>query len=121
MHHHTKSSKRLAKLREEPQVKIKLPTGGPLRSMIQKLSVKSPGKGNSKTWDGVGGGGLDTIYYLPGDERRAVRKFIEENSKFVIDCFTNQEYNNPIAHTFDGFMLSLFQQEYEIMEYNDEI
>jgi hypothetical protein len=123
MHHHTKSSKKLQELREEPQIGFNLPSGGPLRNMVRKIAIKSNGAGSSKS-RGVGKGGITTVYYLVGDERRAVRKFIKENQNYINSCFSeehNNNCNNPLREDFDEFMFALFEEEYEIMEYNGEI
>lgn len=119
MHHNVKSSKRLQELREEPQTDIYLPDGGPVRNMIEKFNVPC-GQGKSKSWESDGE--VKTVYYLTGDERRAVRKFIEANSRFCKSCMGNSKRtNHPISHHLDDVMWWLFQQEYEIMEYNGEI
>jgi len=122
MHHITKGSDKLQRLREEPQVGMAMPnpTGnGGLREIVFKLDVSSRGSGESKTWDG--GSNISTVYYLYGDKRRAVRKYIEENSDFVSHCFSDNRTSDPIRYNLPEQMFELMKEEYEIMEYNDEI
>jgi hypothetical protein len=115
MHSLTKESEMLQKLREEPQVDIDIPSNGPLRSLIERLKMKS-GRGSAKVKEGK----ITTVYYLVGDERRAVRKFIEENSDFVKTSF-ELEKNNPLSERLPEEMYWLMKQEYEIMNHNGEI
>jgi len=107
----------LRELREEPQTGIDLPDGGPLRNLIERIKLQG-GRGDSNTH---GKGNIDTVYYLVGDERRAVRKFIAINSAYVKDCFDLQECNNPLRQKLPEEMYWLLEQEYEIMEYTGEI
>lgn len=120
MHHNTKGSDTIQKLREEPQTGIDLPNGGPARSMIHKFSVKSAGRGGGKGRNGTLHGGTTTVYHLIGDERRAIRKFIKINSEFVEDCMDDVN-NNPISTQLDGVLLEIFKEEYKIMKYTDEL
>jgi hypothetical protein len=123
MHYKTKNSDKLQKLREEPQVGIGMPvpSKGGLRNMVFKLAIQSSGAGNSKYWDGKTTQQRSTIYYLYGDERRAVRKYIKENTKFVSHCFDYDSTNNPIQHHLPEQMYQLMKEEYEIMKCNNEI
>jgi len=121
MHYITKGSDKLKKLREEPQVGMGLPEAtknGGLRELVFKIQINSRGAGDSKTWEG---GDITNVYYLYGDERRAVRKFIKENSDFVSHCFSDNRTSDPIRHNLPEQMYELMKEEYEIMEYNDEI
>jgi hypothetical protein len=119
MHHRTKSSKKLQKLREEPQTDMGMPSGGPLRNMICKLTISNNASGSSKS-RGIGLGGITPVYYLVGDERRAVRKFILENLKLIQD-YMEEEQQNVLAEKLDETIYWLLEQEYEIMKYNGEI
>jgi len=116
MHHQTKNSEKLKKLREEPRLSkdIQLPTGGQLRDLISKLQVTNK-RGDWK----LIGGKTDSIYHLIGDERRAARLFVKENPDFSRECFES-ETRTPL-HQLNDFMRKLILQEYEIMEYNGEI
>jgi hypothetical protein len=117
MYHLTKGSKKLRQLREEPQSDIELPDGGPLRNLIERLKLQS-GRGASERH---GKGSIETVYYLVGDERRAVRKFIQLNTEYVKDCFGKENKNNPLRQKLPEEMYWLMEQEYEIMEYTGEI
>lgn len=113
----TKGSKYLEKLREEPQIDMNMPdTTG--RKYVERLKLMAnSGEGGVKS---RGSGQLRTVYYLVGDERRAVRKFIELHPKYVKSCFS-EEYNNPLQTKLPDELYWLMEQEYEIMEYNGEI
>lgn len=116
MHYHTKQSKKLRKLRERPRLakEMQLPEGGQLRNLMEKLRIT-----NKRGDWGLTGGKTNCIYYLIGDERRAARLFVEENTTFVKKCF-EKETSTPLQKT-NEFMRELILQEYEIMEYNDEL
>lgn len=118
MHYQTKSSETLAKMRRTPQIDLKLPDPGPLRDMIEQVSING-GQGESKTWDG--GSEVKTVYYLYGDERRAIRKFIKQNQEFVKDCMGSDAEFHPINQTLEDDMWDIFQEEYEVMEHTGEI
>lgn len=114
MHYHTKSSDKLEELREEPQVNISLPSGGPLRSMIYKFDIKSTRN--------LEGHNNQCVYYLAGDERRAVRKFIKVNSDFVkqlMEMGDSQKMLNQLVQ--NDWFVEIFAQEFEIMMHKDEI
>lgn len=118
MHHHTKSSEKLQRLREEPQTELTLPNGGPLRTMIKKMNVSGGGNGDGKSRCEYGSR-PKTVYYLYGDERRAVRKFIQVNEEFVRRCM--QDQYNPIASSLPTEVYQMLKEEFEIMDYNGEI
>lgn len=121
MYHLTKGSKKLRQLREEPQTGIDLPDGGPLRNLIERIKIQGA-RGSSETLRGEGQ--ITTVYYLVGDERRAIRKFIEENTEYVKKSFEkdhNNNSNNPFRQRLPDEMYWLLEQEYEIMEFNGEI
>jgi hypothetical protein len=115
MHHHTKASEKLAKLREAPQTCVEKPTGGPLRDMIRHISGNrsTSGKTRKNTRQ------VEGVYYLYGDERRAVRKFVKLNPDFTRDCLTDS--CNPLFESLDPFIYQLLEEEFEIMDYNGEI
>lgn len=119
MHYHTKASKRLEKLREEPRIQICLPSGGPLRSMIYRFRI-------NPTNNISGGNNIESVYYLSGDERRAVRKFIEENSEFAHEImqYDNEVNQEEVMHKKlidNEWFAEIFAQEYEIMKFKGEI
>lgn len=114
MHPRTKGSKNLQKLRDGPKKakKVNIPEG--IRQNVGKLSV-AKSQGSAKSRDG----NIEMIYYLIGDERRAVRKFIEINQEFVDDCM--EDKCSPISKQLGNFLYALIEEEYEIMKYNGEI
>lgn len=58
------------------------------------------------------------IAYLIGDERRAVRRFIEMNEEFVESCM--EDNSNPIQSRVDDFMWALFCEEW-YWDHMDEV
>jgi len=118
MHHHTKRSKTLQELRKEPQTEVDFNMDSPLREIIRKIQI-STSSSQSKNWNREGP--IKTIYFLFGDERRAIRKFIEKHSTFCESCMESEATSHPINMQLDEFMWELFKQEYEIMQYNGEI
>lgn len=53
---------------------------------------------------------VNGVAYLVGDERRAIRKFIEENEDFVSECM--DATSNPIVNNVDEFLWHLFCEEW---------
>ncbi|MDY6780573.1 MAG: hypothetical protein SV760_08535 [Halobacteria archaeon] len=50
------------------------------------------------------------VYYLYGDERRAVRKFIDENTEFVESCMEDKV--NPINIRLEDYWWRMFLEEW---------
>ena len=122
MHHNTKRSEKLQRLREEPRTDMNLPSpsSSGLRRIAFRLTVKSGGRGNSKSWAGKNNPQRDDVIYLYGDERRAVRKYIEANTEFVKACL-EKDCNSPIQNSLPTELYNLMCEEYEIMKYNNEL
>lgn len=55
-------------------------------------------------------GDPEPFAYLIGDERRAVRRFIDENEDFVASCM--EDASNPIKSRVDDFMWAIFCEEW---------
>lgn len=93
-------------LREEgPMILSELPGGHPdgeERNYV--FSLQLPGSRK------YGGGKPTAIAFLIGDERRAVRKFIEVNEGYVESCM--EASSNVINANVDDFMWALFCEEW---------
>lgn len=61
--------------------------------------------------------GLKTIYYLYGDERRAVQKFIKENEEFVKSCIRGD--NEAINAELEDFWWQIFREEWVWTEHEE--
>lgn len=71
------------------------------RKYVAKLSASTSGKARGRT---------TTVYYLYGDERRAIRRFIELNEAFVGSCM--EDDSNPLANHFPEDVWRVFQEEW---------
>lgn len=81
-------------------------------SYVGVLDVSGNGSTKSR-------GTTKSIYYLYGDERRAVRRFIEENTEFVASCMEDQV--NPINMNLEDFWWQMFCEEWNWGEYEAEV
>jgi len=105
-------SKWLQALRDEPLVAEELGDERGItvltdkqRMFVERLDL--PGvSGDSHRGDGS----VTKIYYLPGDERRAVRRFIEENESFVRSQL--QHKSNRLNYDWDDWLYSLLEEEF---------
>ncbi|MFB6283609.1 MAG: hypothetical protein ABEK59_06705 [Halobacteria archaeon] len=75
------------------------------RKMVGKLDVPTKGTGGGKSR-----GRTQTVYYLYGDERRAVRKYIRVNEEFVKSCM--QDEVNPINVNMEDYWWQMFVEEW---------
>jgi len=55
------------------------------------------------------------VYYLIGDERRAIRRFIEENESIVRKQL--QRKPNRFTHNWDEWIYALLEEEFRFMLY----
>lgn len=128
LHYRTKGSEKLRKLREEPRKASEIPEGRSSnyckgkgqRSLIRKFDIPISGYGGRKKKETTK---MESslIYYLYGDERRAIRKWIKTNSDIAKECMGYKKHANPIPQLLGDVMWEMFKEEYEIMEYNGEI
>lgn len=78
---------------------------------VGKLYVR---KGNARKSRGR----VTPVYYLYGDERRAVRKFIQVNHEFVESCM--QDNANTLNMRLDDVLWQMFLEEWVWGEHGDE-
>jgi len=110
------SSSRLAALATEPvtahDVSFKPSALAPRFDVVRKLKPPSkavPGE--------IRYGNALTVYYLDGDERRAVRKFIAVNESYVRKSV--ETINSPMFRSFDEFLQTVFFEEWQFEWYKD--
>jgi hypothetical protein len=77
---------------------------GEERNLIRRLQVPSGSKTNKSR------GRTTTIYYLYGDEREAVRRFIEENREYVAGCLSDQ--SNPLQRNWDERLYQMLVEQW---------
>lgn len=113
-HHHTLDSESLKLLRESPRPPDELPTSlptptqnGGLRDLVR--NIKSPIR--SGTGTGGNHGRWTMIVYLYGDERRAIRRAIEENESFIRSALETGT-NDAFARSWGDGMYRIFCEEW---------
>lgn len=74
------------------------------RSLIGQLRAPSRSKANKAR------GRTQSVYYLYGDERAAVRRFIEANYEYVKDCLTDQ--SNPLKRNWDDELFHILVEQW---------
>ncbi|MFP4632678.1 MAG: hypothetical protein ACLFMT_04490 [Halobacteriales archaeon] len=75
------------------------------RSYVGSFKVTRSNTGSSKSR-----GKTNVVYYLYGDERRLVRKYIQENTEFVRSCM--QDNANPINMSLEDYWWQMFCEEW---------
>lgn len=80
------------------------------KQWVGKFDVTRSGTGATKSR-----GRTVAVYYLYGDERRAVRKYIRENTEFVTSCM--QDKSNPISVTCESYWWQMFCEEWTWGDY----
>lgn len=90
-----------------PSTAKELPRNPGLRDKqwIGTLDVTRSGTGSSKSR-----GKTRAVYYLYGDERRAVRKYIRVNTDFVRSCMEDRV--NPINMGMEDYWWRMFREEW---------
>lgn len=73
----------------------------------------------SNTGSGKSRGKTVAVYYLYGDERRAVRKYIQENTEFVASCM--EDNANPINMSLEDYWWRMFTEEWTWGGYDDAV
>lgn len=121
LHFHTIDSEAYHKLRDGPKLASELSdrgdtisfgpskSGNGLRSMIRKLRVpriSCAGSTTKRPRDNR------IVYYLYGDERRAMRKFIEVNTEFIESCMAN-ENGTVLSQSWPEGKLQMLAEEWE--------
>jgi len=110
-------SKWLQALRDEPLVADEMGEEGGVsvltdkqRTFVERLEL-STASGNSPRTEGS----VTIVYYLIGDERRAIRRFIEENESIVRKQL--QRKPNRFTHNWDEWTYALLEEEFRFMLY----
>lgn len=108
IHHHTLDSNQLEQLIESPVTSDEAenalpPNPGTLRDLIRQLTSPSGGYGR---WD--------SIFYLHGDERRAIRKAVRRNEEFIANAFADSDKgDNPFAQGWSEKWYQMLCEEWE--------
>lgn len=79
------------------------------RLLVEKIDV-SASSGGTTTGD------FTNIYYLYGDERSAVKRFIEVNQD-VIDGLDLESKTNPVGMSLDEYMYRVFLEQVQLATY----
>lgn len=105
-------------LHERPRTSHEMP-GKSFSKLIRPLigKVKSTGVTKNTPEGDFTPGRAYTVYYLYGDERRAVRRFIEANEQYVRTCF--RATNNRLVQELDGPLYNILCEEWQIGGYGD--
>ena len=86
---------------------------GNLRGYVDRLTV-------SATRSGPRTGKPTAIYYLPGDERSAVRRFIEENEELVRYCLEEAGTGGgAIKYHWPQYMWQMLEEQWYLEGYHD--
>jgi hypothetical protein len=89
--------------------------GGDARHLIRKLKLNTA----RKTAEGFGGArNTETVYYLYGDERRAVRVFIESNYEYLREIQNDSLRGHPILQSWGDGMAELYREEWDFFAEN---
>lgn len=94
------SRETIERLRERPRVGP-APVSGPEERLVGTLTAPP-----------LPGFEIRSVVYLYGDERRAVRRFVEENEAYVRACMDDPD--NPIAATWDDVLWALLCEEWDL-------
>ena len=83
----------------------------PLRDLIARL--KPPAKSTAGD-QRKSHGRARTVYFLWGDERQAVRKFIEENESYVASSLGAR--HSPLTNRWDDALVALLLEEWAVYQ-----
>ncbi len=110
-------SKWLQVLRDEPRIGAELGDNrglsvfsGQQRMFVKQLSLTSVEGSSDRDGDRV-----TSVYYLEGDERRALRRFIEENEGIVREQL--QSTPNRFSHDWNEWLYALIEEEFRFWLY----
>lgn len=78
-----------------------------IRTLVHRIRPPAPSYGASKSRPR----GAKTVYYLPGDERRALDLFIQENTEYVRDCLSDDV--NPLTHAWSEEQYRMLVEQWE--------
>lgn len=108
--HYFSQNQRLRDLTEGPNAD---PNSGNIhyRTHSQRLKAPTRGTGDYKNRDTKLN--TKTIVYMVGDERRAVDKFIEENTDFVAEILEERE-SNLFSRQWDDFLYQILLEQWYI-------
>lgn len=59
-----------------------------------------------------------TLYYLWGDERRAVRRIVQTYPLYIKECMENRK--NPLKKAWEDFMFELLCEEWQYEDYTSQ-
>ncbi len=111
-------SKWLQTIRDKPRIADELGDGrgiavltGQQRMFVERLDLTGVEGASQRDGDRVA-----TVYYLQGDERRALRRFIEENEAIVRDQL--QDAPNRFSHEWDEWLYGLLEEEFRFWLYD---
>lgn len=113
----TLRSKTFTLLREEPRTNGELKERGgaigvPVRRFVERVKVTS-GPNTS-----VGAGRWLAVYFLYGDARRGIRRFIDVNHERVRRCMESD--SQLLANNLDGYQYRILQEEWYAMKKAEE-
>ncbi|OTF01851.1 DNA-binding transcriptional regulator [Halorubrum sp. SD683] len=107
----------LQTLREQPRISDELDGGRGVsvfstneRMFVERLDLTSVEGAGQRDGDRV-----TTVYYLEGDERRALRRFIEENQAIVREQLSDAP--NRFSHEWDEWLYGLLEEEWRFWIY----
>lgn len=72
--------------------------------------LDAPNRGGASSTKQRGNGQRASIVYLPGDERAAMRLFIEENTAYIRSCLADQ--SNPLQRRWPEALWELLLEEW---------
>ncbi len=111
-------SKWLQALRDEPRIAAELGDNrglsvfsGQQRMFVQQLDLTSVEGASQRD-----GKRVTAVYYLAGDERRALRRFINQNEEIVRDQL--QKTPNRFSHEWDEWLYGVLEEEYRFWLYD---
>ena len=117
LHWNTLDSEIYKKLREEPQVSILLPEGGSARCLRNLIcQLKKPTSGNNAH---LNHGNWNTIYYLHGDERRAVQKACDINEEYIRSALSTESTNDIFGLHWPEYITYLLYEEWQYKMRNE--
>lgn len=76
-----------------------------VKRWVGVIDITRSGTGSTKSR-----GRTRAVYYLYGDERRAVRRYIEVNTEFVRSCMNDR--TNPINMGLEDYWWEMFREEW---------
>ncbi len=100
------ASEVIAALAEGPRTWAELPRGpeGAERSFVRRLDAPASSSRNKPR------GGTRNVYFLFGDERRAVERFADLNGSYVASCVADG--SNPLRRNWDDDVYQLLLQQW---------